>query len=261
MYADGSAVSAGLGSLPVGFGVIVGAILVSFLIWALKGNIRLVMVLACCVMTAGNGAMASAHVGDNLIYLPVCLACLGVGAVIIPNQIIASIVCPDDLIGSVTALTISVRVIGGAIAYAIYYNILRQKFTLNAIVSPSVWTTCPSWSAGTRMTLTHTGDRTSSAQPSSRPAYSTSSSSTTLSSPSPATWITRSAPSPRSTRPQRSPASSPLAASLGRRASPTSTTSASHLAASPLSRAASCRTCRGSWMAMSRCNITEAANR
>lgn len=87
------------------------------------------MVFACVLMTAGNGAMASAKVDDPLIFLPVCLACLGVGAVIIPNQIIASIVCPDDLIATVTALTISVRVIGGAIAYSIYYNILRKNFT------------------------------------------------------------------------------------------------------------------------------------
>ena len=68
---------------------------------------------------------------DNLsfIYIAVTFACLGVGAVIIPNQIIASIVCPDDLIGSATALTLSVRIVGGSIGYAIYYNVLRQRFT------------------------------------------------------------------------------------------------------------------------------------
>lgn len=38
------------------------------------------------------------------------------------------IVCPDDLIGTVAALTLAIRVLGGGIGYCIYYNIFRQKF-------------------------------------------------------------------------------------------------------------------------------------
>ena len=52
----------------------------------------------------------------------------GRGAVIVPNQIIASIICPDDLIATVTALTISIRIVGGAIGYAAYYHLLRTHF-------------------------------------------------------------------------------------------------------------------------------------
>lgn len=119
----------GLGSLPVGFCIIGGSIIFSVAVSILKGKVRLLMVLACVIMTAGNGSMAAANL-DNLngVYAAVTFACLGVGAVIVPNQIIASIICPDDLIATITALTISVRIAGGAIGYAAYYHILRNNF-------------------------------------------------------------------------------------------------------------------------------------
>ncbi|KAL9092008.1 MAG: hypothetical protein Q9159_001153 [Coniocarpon cinnabarinum] len=120
----------GLGSLPVGFCIIGGSIIFSVAVSVLKGRIRMLMVIACVIMTAGNGAMAAGNL-DNLsgIYAAVTFASLGVGAVIVPNQIIASIICPDDLIATITALTISIRIVGGAISYAAYYNILRRNFT------------------------------------------------------------------------------------------------------------------------------------
>lgn len=65
----------------------------------------------------------------NDVYGPLCFAALGVGAVIIPNQIIITIICPDDLIATATALALSVRVIGGSIGYAVYYNVFKQRFT------------------------------------------------------------------------------------------------------------------------------------
>ena len=63
-----------------------------------------------------------------IVWFIISLACVGVGAVIVPNQVIASIVCPDDLIATITAATIAARIIGGAIAYAIYYDVLTLKF-------------------------------------------------------------------------------------------------------------------------------------
>jgi Fungal trichothecene efflux pump (TRI12) len=62
------------------------------------------------------------------MFAPLVFVCFGSGAVIIPCQVIASIICPDDLIATVFALTISVRILGGALGYAIYYSILTQKF-------------------------------------------------------------------------------------------------------------------------------------
>ena len=71
---------------------------------------------------------------DNMyqVYAPLCFAALGVGGVIIPNQIIITIICPDDLIATATALALTVRVIGGSIGYAVYYNAFKTAFTTNA---------------------------------------------------------------------------------------------------------------------------------
>lgn len=63
-----------------------------------------------------------------VLWFVITLACLGVGAVIVPNQVIAGIVCPDDLLATITAATISARVLGGTIAYTIYYDIFTLRF-------------------------------------------------------------------------------------------------------------------------------------
>ena len=55
------------------------------------------------------------------------------GAVIVPCQVIAGIVCPDDLLATITAATISARILGGSIAYAIYNDIFTSRF--NSLVT------------------------------------------------------------------------------------------------------------------------------
>ena len=44
-----------------------------------------------------------------------------------------TIICPDDLIATVAALTLAIRVIGGSVGYTTYYNVFVHKFTPNAI--------------------------------------------------------------------------------------------------------------------------------
>lgn len=62
------------------------------------------------------------------MYVVVSLAAIGVGGVIIPSSIIAQIVCPTELIATITAITLSIRYIGGAIGYTAYYNVFYHKF-------------------------------------------------------------------------------------------------------------------------------------
>ena len=62
------------------------------------------------------------------IYGLLVIACLGVGGVIVPCTVITTIICPDDLVATITALTLSVRVLGGAIGFTVYYNIFFHKF-------------------------------------------------------------------------------------------------------------------------------------
>lgn len=56
------------------------------------------------------------------------LAGLGIGGIVVPASIITMIACPDDLIATVAALTLAIRVIGGSIGYCIYYNVFVNKF-------------------------------------------------------------------------------------------------------------------------------------
>jgi len=84
-------------------------------------------------MTAGGGAMAALRI-DNLwlVYIVLTIACLGIGGIVVPASIITTIICPDDIIATVTALTLAIRVLGGALGYAIYYNVFLNKFIHNA---------------------------------------------------------------------------------------------------------------------------------
>lgn len=57
---------------------------------------------------------------------------LGIGGIVVPASIITTIICPDDLIATVSALTLSIRVIGGSVGYCIYYNVFVSKFKVYA---------------------------------------------------------------------------------------------------------------------------------
>ncbi|KAI9890698.1 MAG: hypothetical protein M1814_003767 [Vezdaea aestivalis] len=84
-------------------------------------------------MTAGIGGLAVARI-DNIItvYGLLVLAGLGIGGIVVPASIITTIVCPDDLIATVTAISICVRVLGGCIGYSVYYNVFANQFIRKA---------------------------------------------------------------------------------------------------------------------------------
>lgn len=69
----------------------------------------------------------------NVAWGLLVLGGLGIGGIVVPASIITTIICPDDLIATVSALTLSIRVIGGAIGYCAYFNVFVAKFTENAI--------------------------------------------------------------------------------------------------------------------------------
>ncbi|OQN95294.1 hypothetical protein B0A48_18525 [Cryoendolithus antarcticus] len=122
-------VGVGIRGIPVGFSILAGACIVLYLISALKGQIRLLLVVSSILMTAGCGALAYAE-QDNLhkLWGMLILAGLGIGGIVVPASIITTIICPDDLIATVTALTLAIRVIGGSIGYTVYYNVFVNKF-------------------------------------------------------------------------------------------------------------------------------------
>jgi hypothetical protein len=65
----------------------------------------------------------------NTAWAPLVFALMGVGGVLVPNQVIITVITPDDLIGSVTALTVSLRSQAQVIGLAIFYNQLVAKIT------------------------------------------------------------------------------------------------------------------------------------
>jgi hypothetical protein len=122
-------VGVGIRGLPIGFCILIGACICLWLLSVFRGGNKWLMIISSCMMTAGCGALASARI-DNLhaVYGILVVAGLGIGGIVVPASIITTIICPDDLIATVAALTLAIRVIGGAIGYTTYYNIFYNKF-------------------------------------------------------------------------------------------------------------------------------------
>ena len=125
-------VGIGIRALPIGLGIILGAVVCLVLIPITKGRIRALMIVSSAIMTAFTGAIAIATPHNiSTMYAIVTFASIGVGAVIIPCSIIAQIACPGELIATVTAITLSLRYIGGAIAFAVYSNLFYHRVEVN----------------------------------------------------------------------------------------------------------------------------------
>ena len=114
--------------LTYGYGVTVGMVLVNWGISIFPGFIREFLTFSAAMMTAGIGALGvlnptNVALGRALSFLAAC----GSGGIISPPTTILTCVCPDDLIGTVTALLISLRYIGASIGYAVYFSVLDHK--------------------------------------------------------------------------------------------------------------------------------------
>ncbi|KAM3151717.1 hypothetical protein ABEW05_007925 [Botrytis cinerea] len=122
-------IGVGIRGLPVGFSILVGACVVLWLLSVFRGGNRMLMIISSCMMTAGCGALAAANLNNiNAVYGILVVAGLGIGGIVVPASIITTIICPDDLIATIAALTLAIRVVGGAIGYTTYYNVFLSKF-------------------------------------------------------------------------------------------------------------------------------------
>ena len=118
----------GFRGMPFPFGILAGCVISLYLLSRFPRHIKWIVLLTCCIMTAGCGALASARL-DNIhtMYLVLFIAGLGVGGIVVPASTIATIIAPRDFIATITALTISIRIVGGVIGYTVYYNVFIQK--------------------------------------------------------------------------------------------------------------------------------------
>lgn len=114
--------------MPFAFGTLAGCLISLVLLSLLRGRIKWLMFGASILMTAGCGGMAAARTNNiNTVYGLLFLAGLGVGGIVVPASTVTTYLSPPDLIATITSLTISVRIIGGAVGYAVYYNVFSNK--------------------------------------------------------------------------------------------------------------------------------------
>ncbi|RMZ76792.1 hypothetical protein DV737_g4655, partial [Chaetothyriales sp. CBS 132003] len=124
----------GLRTLPPALAILTGACVVLALLSYFRGRNKELMIISCLLMTSGTGALACATPYNmNKLWGLLILGGLGIGGIVVPASIISTIICPDDLIATVSALTLSIRVVGGCVGYCAYYNVLVGKFTPNAL--------------------------------------------------------------------------------------------------------------------------------
>lgn len=69
----------------------------------------------------------------STVWAPMILGLTGVGGVVLPSQVIFSIITPDELIGTGVALSIVLRMIGQVVGISIFYNIFIQQVTKNTM--------------------------------------------------------------------------------------------------------------------------------
>ncbi|EXJ79815.1 hypothetical protein A1O3_08100 [Capronia epimyces CBS 606.96] len=126
-------VGVGVRGIPIGFSILTGACVVLWLLSVFRGHNRELMIVSSVLMTAGCGALSVARIDNlNTLWGLLILGGLGIGGIVVPASIMTTIICPDDIIATVAALTLSIRVIGGCIGYTVYYNVFINKFVPNA---------------------------------------------------------------------------------------------------------------------------------
>jgi len=83
-------------------------------------------------LNTGSACLTQADPHNHItIIAPLVIALIGVGGVLVPNQVIITVITPDDLIASVTALTVGLRAQAQVVGLAIYYNRFLTEISKN----------------------------------------------------------------------------------------------------------------------------------
>lgn len=135
----------GIRTLPFGFCIWGGGIISAIMVSLFKGHVRWVMTFFCIMQATGmkqlwnkkftvitsiltiqlTAISCMVAVDDHnikTVWAPLVLSLVAVGGVLIPNQLIMTVICPDDLIGTGTCLTVCLRNIGQVIGTSVFYT-------------------------------------------------------------------------------------------------------------------------------------------
>jgi hypothetical protein len=114
----------------LGFAFLLGIFLVGWALSFSRGMITPVLLISSCIMTAGVGGVIAMNLNTPNLGIGLSfLAGLGSGGIYIPAVVILTMVSPDDRVGTITGLGLSIRFIGGGIGYAVFYNVFQNKLT------------------------------------------------------------------------------------------------------------------------------------
>ncbi|KAF2806812.1 putative major facilitator superfamily transporter [Mytilinidion resinicola] len=123
-----SPIAIGCKGLGPGLSVPFGAALINMLLSVWIGHNRELLLFSTFIMTVFGGALAATTPDTPKMSIAFgTIAGFGIGGVLVPAATIAITVTPDDFIATTVALSLSARVIGGSIGYALYYNIFATK--------------------------------------------------------------------------------------------------------------------------------------
>ncbi|TVY86809.1 Efflux pump, partial [Lachnellula willkommii] len=131
---------AGVFLLPIGFCIAGGAVISAVMMTVFKKRIQFVLMFFCIIQTAGKaktftsslflsltqpglGSMAAID-PENITtaWAPLIIGLIGVGGVLLPSQVVFSIISPPSLIGTSVSLSIVIRAIGQVIGVSMFYN-------------------------------------------------------------------------------------------------------------------------------------------
>lgn len=123
---EASFTQAGVYLLPLGLCIVGGSIMSAIMISVFRRHIMWVLLLFCVLQTAGIGSMA-AFDKDNIstVWAPMVIGLIGVGGVLLPSQVVFSVISPDDLIGTSVALSVVIRMIGQVSLTVLQWLLIR----------------------------------------------------------------------------------------------------------------------------------------
>lgn len=126
---------------PFGFFFLIGTCVVCWGIDLLRGRLRELFIISSCMMTAGIVALSAIESLSRAgVIVLSCLGMFGVGALFAPPIVALTNLVPDDAIGTIVGLAMSIRFIIGQAGYTVFYNLVQHRLAENvpAIVGPAV---------------------------------------------------------------------------------------------------------------------------
>ncbi|UDD58630.1 hypothetical protein AFCA_006061 [Aspergillus flavus] len=91
----------GIRTLPFGFCILGGAIISALMVSAFKGHLRWIMSFFCIIQAIAISCMVAVDTHNiNIVWAPLVLSLIAVGGVLIPNQLIMTVISLVKLIGT-----------------------------------------------------------------------------------------------------------------------------------------------------------------